>query len=85
VFSIRQTLTRAAQPAIIGWAATHGISPGRLYVSLDAALREVCERLVEAGGVVRLEPEPEVDVPAKGTWLVYSPALGLDYIITERT
>jgi hypothetical protein len=75
---------RAAPAAIVGWAATHGISPGRLYVSLDAALREVCERLVEAGAVVRVDPEPETGRRPDGTVAVRSPALGLDYLITCR-
>lgn len=85
MFSIRQTVTRAAPAVIICWAARRGISPGRRYVSFDAALREVSERLIEAGDLAGVDPDPETGWRADGTQVaVCSLALGLDYLITER-
>jgi hypothetical protein len=67
MLTLHQQATRFAPSAVGTWVGQHKLGPGRLFVSEDAALREIAERLCELSALTRREPDFETTRHASGS------------------
>ena len=81
MLTLHQTATRFAPPAVSVWVGQHKLGPGRLFLTEDAALWEVCERLCAMAAIVRREPTLSTERHDSGAITVRCDPLGVVYVI----
>lgn len=81
MFGLIQNATRFAKPAVSAWVGHHKIDRNKRFVSEDAALENVCERLVELSTITRIDPAPVIHRKPDGAITVLSDALGIAFMI----
>lgn len=82
MFGLIQNATRFAKPAVFAWVGHHKIDRNKRFVSEDAALKNVCERLVELSTITRIDPAlPVIHRKPDGAITVLSDALGVAFMI----
>lgn len=85
MFKMYQSAGRFSKPAVSTWIGTHKIDPGKLFVSEDAAMLDVCSRISEMCRIAGSICNPDVDLSAtrnaKGNLTIRARNLDVSFVI----